>query len=373
MLTVPVVVPGIMGSTLAVDSHPSSRLLWSNDFKANYGALLKNSGSLRWTGNRAYAKLLKKVVFSIPILTLPLTKFELWGRTLEWIKANSRFDRTLLIEYGYDWRAPLRETALELSKDLSNYVQQDVSKPRPPEAARLAFFMHSMGGLLVKLSLGAGALHPSWVDTLTFIGTPFRGSPAAFRSVYGSIGLPFFGEIFAVIKRRNRAAFLHHLLECIQSFPSIYSLFPPEDVLYLYYSSSSRSNPLLEGVMPEELAQIARETHDLVKTATAIVEQQSIRSYTVYTAVNATKRTELEYRVTPLVREQAYQVQETVATTMLGDGTVPAESARGVSFKAKSLSVTNIAHDVMCNATAVVDCLDALFTGVTYDPSLQRR
>jgi hypothetical protein len=372
MRSVPVVVPGIMGSTLAVDSRASSRLLWSDDFKLNYSTLLKSPGTLRWTGNRAYARLLNKVVFSVPVLGIPLTKFELWTRALEWIKSHTRFDGTLLVEYGYDWRAPLRDTAMELAPQVASAVGQDISKARPQEAPRLAFFMHSMGGLVVQLALGSGVLHPSWIDSLTFVGTPFKGSPAAFRSVYGSLSLPFFADIFSVIKRRNRAAFLAHLLESLQSFPSIYSLFPPKDVLYLYYSSSSRSNPLLEGVMPPEYGDVARETHELVMKAVGIIRENRIRSYVIYTAINANKRTDLEYRVTPLVHEHAYQVLETVASTMHGDGTVPAESARGFD-ELTPMTVTNVDHDVMCNSQFVVDCLDALFTKVTYDSSLQPR
>jgi hypothetical protein len=171
--------------------------------------------------------------------------------------------------------------------------------------------------------------------------------------------------------------FFNHLLECIRSFPSIYSLFPPNEILYLYYSPSSRSNPLLEDVIPPEYAERARRTHTLLNEATKCIMQHSIRSYALYTAVNANRRTDLEYRVTPMPGQQAYQIQETVSSTMQGDGTVPADSARGNTPPFVAMTVTNVSHDVMCNSPEVIKCLDALFAQVeevpTVDSSLQRR
>jgi pimeloyl-ACP methyl ester carboxylesterase len=358
-----------MGSTLATGVSSASRFLWSDDFRANYATLMESPGCLRWSGVRASPKLLNRVVFSVPFLGFPLRKFELWSRTLDWISACNHFDGRRLIQYGYDWRAPLEETAALFASDLGEAVDNDVSNLRTPQTPDFVFFAHSMGGLLVQLALGSGQLHPSWVGALVFIGTPHKGSPSAFRSAYGSLSLPLFQDIFACIKRRNRLAFFSHLLECIRTFPSIYSLFPPEEVLYLYYSASSRSNPLTEGVMPRENVEIARRTHQLVKEATRVITKNSIRSYTVYTAVNANRLTELEYRVTPLQREQAYQILEPISTTMRGDGTVPAESAMGNIPPLVAMTVTNVTHDTMCNSPMTVACLDALFAEVGKDDS----
>ncbi len=369
MRSIPVVVPGIMGSTLATNSTPQSHLLWSDDFRANYRTLVKSPGSLRWSGNRAYAKLLNRVVFSAPVLQFQLTKFNLWSRTLDWIAAHPRLDGALVIEYGYDWRAPLEETATGLASDLARAAGCSVSAQRPRESADFVFFMHSMGGVLVQLALGNGLLHPSWIGALVFIGTPHKGSPAAFRSAYDSLSLPLFQDIFSCIKGRNRIVFFNHMLDCIRTFPSVYSLFPPDEILYLYYSSSSRSNPLREKVMPREHVAIARRTHISLNNAARVIMQHSIRSYAIYTAVNADRRTELEYRVRPMPHDQAYQINETVATTMQGDGTVPAESARGHVPPFIPMTVTDVTHDVMCNSPRVVECLDALFTEVPKDDS----
>jgi hypothetical protein len=217
-------------------------------------------------------------------------------------------------------------------------------------------------------------LHPTWIGALVFIGTPHKGSPSAFRSVYGSLGLPLFQDVFACVRGRNRAVFLSHMLECIRTFPSIYSLFPPDDVLYLYYSVTSRSNPLAEVFMPREHVEIAKRTHRLVNDAVSLISQNRIRSYALYTAVNSDRDTDLEYRVTPLPSEQAYRIDETIARTMHGDGTVPADSAKGRIPPFAKITVTNVAHDVMCNSPKVVECLSALFTGVERnDTNLQHR
>jgi hypothetical protein len=147
------------------------------------------------------------------------------------------------------------------------------------------------------------------------------------------------------------------------------SLFPPDDVLYLYYSPSSRSNPLRENVMPKEYAGIARMTHFILSKSTRRIMEHSIRSYCVYTAVNANRLTELACRVTPLPLEHAYEILEPISTTMQGDGTVSADSAKGNAPPFVGMTVTNVVHDVMCNSPLVIECLDALFAGVQEDDS----
>jgi len=168
MRSIPVVVPGIMGSTLTSRSSAGEHPLWSDDFRTNYTTLVKSSGSLSWTGNRAFAKLLNKVTFSAPILPFPLVKFELWTRTLDWIAANPQFDRALLVEYPYDWRAPLEETAAEMAKELAQMVGSTVSLPRPRDQADFVFLMHSMGGLVTQLAIGGwdAASHVDWCARL---------------------------------------------------------------------------------------------------------------------------------------------------------------------------------------------------------------
>jgi hypothetical protein len=369
MPSIPVLVPGIMGSTLSTGTGPGSRFLWSADFKENYATLVKSSGALRWSGNRAHAKLLNKVVFSLPYIPVPLCKFALWSRLLKWIAINRRLDYARLVEYGYDWRAPLDETAACLLAELAQKIGCDISVQRPQEKLLLLFFAHSMGGVVVQLALGRGFLHPSWIDSLVFIGTPHKGSPSAFRSAYSSLSLPLFKDIFNCITGRNRAVFFNHLLECIRTFPSIYSLFPPDEILYLYYSPSVRSNPLAENVMPRECIEIARRTHSALNDAAKLITQHSIHSYSIYTTVNEDRLTELEYRVTQLPRDQSYQIVETISTTMRGDGTVPEESARGAVPPLIPMTVTNVAHDVMCDSSLVVNCLDSIFVEVPEDDS----
>jgi hypothetical protein len=146
MRSIPVVVPGIMGSTLATGPGPQGTFLWSDDFRTNYKTLVNSSGSLRWTGNRAYAKLLNKVVFTAPLISLPLKKFELWSRSLAWIGAHPQLDGPLLVEFGYDWRAPLDETVLELSLRLAAAVGCDIRAPRPKDNPDFVFLCTAWEG-----------------------------------------------------------------------------------------------------------------------------------------------------------------------------------------------------------------------------------
>lgn len=115
--------------------------------------------------------------------------------------------------------------------------------------------------------------------------------------------------------------------------------------------------------MPEEHKNIAKETHAAINRAIQTITTYSVRSYTIYTAIHENKRTDLEYRTTPLPRQRAYKIEETTATTMRGDGTVTEESAMGYDPPFKGTPVTNVSHDVMCNSEAVVNCLSNIFAG----------
>ncbi|MHB8390981.1 MAG: esterase/lipase family protein [Acidobacteriaceae bacterium] len=365
MRTIPIVVPGIMGSSLRYDHFKAGLplLLWSEDIRLNYERLIKSPGSLSWSGNRAKAALIPDftVSASIPILgrSLSLKRVSVWGRVLSWIEQHPAFAHGKVISFGYDWRGPLIETAAELAICMSEAVGRDVSLTRDDEDAKFCVVAHSMGGIVALLAIGKGIVHPTWIDRLFLIGTPLNGAPSAFSAAYHEVNLPFFAELFALVRRRNMTLFHKHLLECIRTFPSIYSLLPPQEVPYLYYGHSSRSNPLREDSMPEALRALAIETHSFLLRAREIIGISKVEAYTVYTEVDSRRQTDLEYRVTPHGRDYGYTIEELIASTAYGDGTVPSESARGGSpFRFKT--VTNVDHAFLCNDPEVVECLTSL-------------
>jgi hypothetical protein len=365
MQVIPVVVPGIMGSTLSYD-HLDGRnplTLWSGDICANYERLIDSPGTLRWSGNPAKAELIENFSISAPFpilgAVMPLKKAVIWERALAWIRRHPAFDAPSLVSFGYDWRAPLAETAKEFAERLGQVSGDDVSTPWNPGKRKFCIFGHSMGGVVAMLALGQEALHPSRVDRLIVIGSPLKGAPSSFSAAYQVVDLPFFTEIFGLVRRKNMALFYKNLLECIRTFPSIYSLFPSEEIPYLYYGPSSRSNPLRENAMPDHYREICIETHRLIKNGVRLLDLEEVDAFAVYTEINSHRNTDLEYRVTPHAPGYGYSIDETTSSTLHGDGTVPSDSACGGGYFRRQ-TVVNVDHAFLCNDERVIECLTAL-------------
>ena len=362
MLRIAVLVPGIMGSILErSDYYGGTQTIWGENLTANYRTLINNPGVLKWADNPADARLMRfvNVDAEIPLADwrVPFRKLDIWGRVIQFLNARSDVETT--VEFGYDWRGPLVDSANRLINWLKANGQVDLASERSDDAPPFLFITHSMGGLVVRIAIANGKIHHSWVDKIIHIGTPLKGSPSAFRTAYEGLSLPLFREIFGLVRRKNRAAFEHHLLDCIRTFPSLYHLLPPREVPYLYYSQSSRSNPLRERSMSNEHRSIASECHETLERAQEIIANQRIKVSTIYTEVHAGRQTELEYRVTPLADGRGYTVDGVHARSDYGDGTVPADSARG-ELPVRGLSVINVDHMVMCNNDKVVECLSVL-------------
>lgn len=377
MKPIAVLIPGMMGSSLEYSGYRGgTETLWGEDIYANYDRLIKQPGTLRWVGNRAEARLLKALFLAPPMpgigVRFSWRKIDLWGALVEWLASHPSYDVNETIEFGYDWRAPLVESANELAGRLEVATTGAVLDESDGITPKFTFITHSMGGILVRVALGTGALLPGQIDRIIHIGSPLKGAPAAFRSAYDSAGLPFFQELFSFIRRKNTAAFQQNLLECIRTFPSLYCLLPTEEISYLFYSQSSRSNPLREKYMDEFCRGTAHEAHRLVAKSQELIEQHHIPTYAIYTAMHAGRRTELEYRVTPLGLGRGYAIDEIVARTIHGDGTVPSDSARGEGT-VSALSVLDVEHAYMCNNVSVVECLNSVVPKVhEHDSQLQR-
>jgi putative nucleotidyltransferase with HDIG domain len=101
-----------------------------------------------------------------------------------------------------------------------------VGNPPPQDTLKFVLVTHSMGGFV-----GQDCNRPG--ESASFMDRPHRtcwfplkGSPAAFRTAFGTVGLPLFDEIMELIQRKNSDVFLGHLLDCFRTFPSLYQLFP---------------------------------------------------------------------------------------------------------------------------------------------------
>lgn len=128
--------------------------------------------------------------------------------------------------YAYDWRKPLEHNVGGLIKTIQEYAQT---------GHEVYLLAHSMGGMLAKLAiLELEKLElSSLVSKLISIGTPWRGSPDAFKCLsYGEPGIYSslfqFAELFDDEKTRDLA----------RQLPAVYQLLPSEE----YYNHDKENN-----------------------------------------------------------------------------------------------------------------------------------
>jgi pimeloyl-ACP methyl ester carboxylesterase len=335
-----VLIPGIMGSTLEYqrDQH-TSEVVWGENFVENYRRLIDQPESLTWNHVPARARLLKTVKAKKWGASVKVC--DLWEGLISGLRAHPAFEGFDPMEFGYDWRAPLEDSANELAGKLAETLENQGG------GTKFTFFAHSMGGLVLRVGLGAGILDPGLIERIIYIGTPLKGSPASFSGAYGQLDLPFFREIFNLFNFRHADTFQATLLRSFRGFPSLYYLFPPKGILYLLDEHDVRSNPLDGNYMEEEQKAIAERAQQLLNNAQTILQQHNVRQFCIHTSVHSSRPTEMEYRVIP--RGRGYEVLEIVGRTILGDGTVLASSACH-GFPAVALrGVKNVTHASMCN------------------------
>ena len=353
-----------MGSRLFYGAGPNRREIWGENFVRNYKEIIRQPASLQWTGRPADSEPLRYVYVSErrPLRWMP--KFKLWERLLKYLQGHEEFGTGNQIwEYSYDWRQSLLDTANTLGRDVGQYtarLAEDNAVSVSSDEIRYVFLTHSMGGLMVRIALALGALDPSVVDRIVHIGSPLDGSASAFRSAYRTGSLPMMQTLYEVFKgKKNASAFHQRFLETVRSFPSVYQLMPPTTYTYLMYTPQHKSNPLKEHIIDKRKRQLAIDAHQKLKQANQMLQQHSIRVYTIYSDYH-TKPTDLEYEVQRLGHPNpGYLIKDPVpyGKTQEGDGTVPMRSAMGSDPPCVRLRVTNVDHTTMCHHTGVINQL----------------
>jgi hypothetical protein len=356
-----VAVPGIMGSALYYPNSGNHGEIWGEDFQENYRRLIKNPDVLKWTGQTANAKLLRTVRVNNWISFLNV---HLWSNSLKFLAERPEFrGGNQLVEFGYDWRAPLNDTAEIFANRLSDLVGKPINQPRAPSLPQFVFLTHSMGGLLVRIALGLNLIEPTWVDRIIHVGSPLKGAPIAFRTAYERSTLPLLNELFTLFHWKNGVLFKKNLLACFKSFPSLYQLMPPLEVRYLYYSPSLITSPLEDKVIPDFCRHLTEEAHEWLIDCERVMVTHKMKVFTIYTAVNVNAQTDLMYRVKVVGHpDPGYLIEEVIGRTVEGDGTVPAQSAIGSALVAQSRSVLNVQHAYLCNSASVVEILATILS-----------
>jgi Lecithin:cholesterol acyltransferase len=343
-----VLIPGIMGSTLAYPNQP----LWSDDIYVNYALLRENPYLLTWTGRRADAQLWRTVYF---LKRLRVVRKHLWGRTLSYLAKRAQ-GINQVIECGYDWRESLQESCKHVVALIENSVGRALDTTSNNEDPRLVFITHSMGGLLLRVAIGAGRLHLSQIDRIVHYAPPLLGAPVAFRSLVEKASLPYLNEIVGFTRLMNRDKFVSLVYEAFRTFPSLYELLPPSHVTYVRDHRYHIVNPLSGGTLNSQLTSHAVNTHAILAKADQDLYQAGIQVFTIYSQFNSAHKTDMEYRVQPLgPPSNSYQINESW-DSLYGDGTVLAESASS-SIASTSLKVADVDHAYMADTQLAVNFL----------------
>jgi len=350
-----------MGSSLWYQGPGGKQWIWPSNLDRLYSSLIQNPDMITWKGRTAQAEMIETLHFDV--LGKSVYNIHPWSKLLKKLESHVEVPAGRgILKIGYDWRISLLDSAATLSSALSQAVGSDVSRPPSGEAhPKFLIIAHSMGGLLLRATIGTKRLDPGWLDRIIFIGSPLRGSPEAFRSFYQGVDLPLLEGLYRVARPLNYREFRRIVSNAFAKFPSLAQLFVPETIDYLRYSAFDRSNPLKETTLPTSMIQAAADAHAAFKVSDAILKQAGTTIFKIFTDSGCS--TEVEYEVESVLRPSpAYHFKKTDRDPA-GDGTVPAFSA---SYLTTQLSqeqkspVRKVVHSKMCNNEKVAELIPGM-------------
>ncbi|WP_454836961.1 esterase/lipase family protein [Rhodococcus qingshengii] len=181
-----VVIPGIMGSTLAKNGKP----FWSNKLGALVGTIFhpnRNASSLRvpeglgdeHPGDGVTPTGLMGNIHVVPGLWSPVQGYGVLVDRLRKIGFHDTTDGTSeapnLVLFPYDWRLSNRFNARQLKTVVERALLRWRESSPDNRDARVTFVCHSMGGLIARWYIAAEGGAEVTNKLITF-GTPYRGS-----------------------------------------------------------------------------------------------------------------------------------------------------------------------------------------------------
>jgi Lecithin:cholesterol acyltransferase len=197
-----VVVPGILGSELL----RGDELIWGAQPKVAAAGLISGRlfddlrGDLRPGG-----------LIRIPTYLPAIGRFDPYQRLTRAMR-DLAADEAALLEFPYDWRQPVADTASVLAAAASEHLDRWRRHPRGSSEAQLSFVCHSMGGLVARHSAEVLA-DRSRIRQIITLGTPFGGSVKAVRALADGRVLPA-GILAQKLRRLAR------------ELPAVYDLLP---------------------------------------------------------------------------------------------------------------------------------------------------
>jgi len=337
MTDVTIMVPGILGSVLV---QPDGSDLWSDNFLGNYWRLIRNPGQFAFHGERAGAP---RILDAIRLPT-GLRLRSLFNRVRDEAAADASRRNGLVVDYPYDWRADLIESAELLAAELRNRFGTNLMGSN----LNIRAVTHSMGGLLVRIAVGAGFLPPASIQRVIHIGSPLGGSAAAVRSLFDSFRLPLIEPFFYVAWGRGMPLAKQNVRDVMATFPSIYQLIPPQRDRFLMVATGVMVNPLDSGeyVIPADKKGLADRAHEAIRRSHELIPKAKVRIVRGF-GLN----TDAEYKV---YRDGSrYELLPPLPLReSSGDGTVTAASAADGGDYAVA-NVQAVQHAFMCNDSRV--------------------
>ena len=346
-------IPGTMGSCLRVRgaTESSSLKLWHEKPAQSLSQLAKNPTLYKWnphTSIEAYSVLSHvEYVFR---------HVDIYGQLRNALQKLEPYE---YLEFPYDWRQDIRETA----KQLGDFVSDQMTSGSQNDGRHLAVIGHSMGGLIGALALINGYIPASRTRKFISIATPFYGAPCAFKALSEIGYLPGMTWIDRAMNwRKDRRKCRQVLLEALSSFTSTYQLLPPASDNYVDMEDGRATNPLRETVWNETARKAATETHHaLAGFPQFLLENSSIQHHFIYG--DYTDNTDRLYSASVSPSGTAYTDLHCFKKTA-GDGTVPVSSSSVNTTAVVKAPLVGASHPYMCVDPRTVELLMAFLTGV---------
>jgi hypothetical protein len=348
------VVPGIMASCLRLEA--ANRDLWTEDFRGNYKRLLNPDLFKFVPGQRAQPTAILK---DIRLPVLPLSVKSLYGRVLKVLNKHSHFQRPgRVIEFPYDWREDLVETARLLGDRLRGELGRDPTL----WDSRITAVTHSMGGLVVQIAIANGHLPVPSIARIVHIASPFMGSANSFKSLYDFVDFPLLEQLYGFSYGKDTRLAKKHLRDAMKTFPSVYQLLPPENQPFIDGGGAGNFNPLskTQTVVPSTMKAAARKAHDAIARSIGLIHGTGL----VYVVRGVYTRRRTDERYQAFVDADDYKLVQPVPSlaTDQGDGTVVGRSAdyNGEFSGGFVRNVIGGEHAYMCNHPKVAELVGAL-------------
>ncbi|WP_216899270.1 esterase/lipase family protein [Nocardia alni] len=181
-----VVIPGIMGTEL-VDTA-TGKLIWGLHpglLARMWSAPVGGLAPLAFDPERNSVKPAR--LLRVPAFAPFLAGIEPYTKLVRRLRETVR-DPAAVLEFGYDWRLPVRHNAVLLAEAIDAHLARwRAASDRP--RARIHLVAHSMGGLLChSLAAIPGAMEN--VANVVTLGTPFEGAPKVVLTIASGSGAP---------------------------------------------------------------------------------------------------------------------------------------------------------------------------------------